>query len=71
MLFAENNHESHDKLEIQQNGEIVQQNGEMVKFIKIYNDYILYFTSSDGIVTALIMTCHVVNGIGNNNLIRH
>ena len=67
MLFAENNYESHDKMEIQQNGEMIQQKGEMLRFIKLYNDYILYFTSGEGAVSAIIVSSYVVNSLRYNS----
>ena len=67
MLFAENNYETHDKMEIQQNGEMIQQKYEMLRFIKLYNDYILYFTSTDGVVSAIIVSSDVVNSLRYNS----
>ena len=67
MLFAENNYESHDKMEIQQNGEMIQQKYEMLRFIKLYNDYILYFTSTEGVVSAIIVSSDVVNSLRYNS----
>ena len=67
MLFAENNYESHDKMEIQQNGEMIQQKGEMIRFVKLYNDYILYFTSAEGVVSAIIVSSYTVNSLRYNS----
>ena len=66
MLFAENNYETHDKMEIQQNGEMVQQKGEMVRFVKLYNNYILHFTNGEDVVTTVLMTSYIVNSLRDN-----
>ena len=39
----------------------------MLRFIKLYNDYILYFTSAEGVVSAIIVPSDVVNSLRYNS----